>query len=152
MWQRWQVFNYIFCDVARPSNTHKEDVAKFGYRSDIKVKKLQNSFIVWLPAGICCRNLVMHILFFFPKSGELGAIFCTKILFIFHVEIMRIFAKEKETLVGSVGLLCQNPRIFLHVELHSLKKMAMPKSWEMWKRKGEGGGKAVWGQPVWGPI
>ncbi len=60
---------------------------------------------------------------------KLGAIFCTKILFIFHVEKMRIFAKEKETLVvGSVGLLYQNPRIFLHVELHSLEKMAMPKS------------------------
>jgi hypothetical protein len=41
---------------------------------------------------------------------------------------MKIFAKEKEKLVGSVGLLYQNPRIFLHVELHSLEKMAMPKS------------------------
>jgi hypothetical protein len=56
----------FFCDLARLSNIHKEDVAKFGYRSNIKVKKnLQNSLIVWLPAGICCRNLVMQILFVF---------------------------------------------------------------------------------------
>ncbi len=71
---------------------------------------------------------ILFFCFFFQILVNYEAIFCTKILFIFQVEKMRIFAKEKETLVGSVGLLYQNPRIFLHVELHALEKMAMPKS------------------------
>jgi hypothetical protein len=35
---------YFFCDLARLSNIHKEGGVKFGYRSDIKVKKIAEFF------------------------------------------------------------------------------------------------------------
>jgi hypothetical protein len=37
----------------------QQDLAKFGYRLDMKVKEFRNIFIFWLPTGTCCRNLVI---------------------------------------------------------------------------------------------
>jgi hypothetical protein len=36
----------------------QQDLAKFGYRLDIKVKEFKNIFIFWLPTGTCYRNVL----------------------------------------------------------------------------------------------
>jgi hypothetical protein len=38
------------------SHCPQEDLAKIGYRPDVKVNSLKNPSIFWLPAGTCCRN------------------------------------------------------------------------------------------------
>jgi len=50
----------------------QEDLAKFGYRSGMKIFKKFTSFLFfWLLAGTFCRNLVIFNFLFLSKSGEL---------------------------------------------------------------------------------
>jgi hypothetical protein len=50
----------------------QEDLAKFGYRSGMKIKNIFTSFLFfWLLAGTFCRNLVIFNFLFLSKSGEL---------------------------------------------------------------------------------
>jgi hypothetical protein len=43
----------------------QENLAKFGYRSGMKIKNIFTSFLFfWLLAGTCCRNLVTLFYFF----------------------------------------------------------------------------------------
>jgi hypothetical protein len=42
------------------------DLAKFGYKLDMKVKKCKNFVIFWLFSGTYCRNLAFYFFFFFP--------------------------------------------------------------------------------------
>jgi len=46
--------------LCRQTGDHpQEDLAKFGYRSDAKVRNFKNLFIFWLPAEFCSRNLAI---------------------------------------------------------------------------------------------
>ncbi len=42
------------------------DLAKYGYKLDMKVEKCKNFVIFWLTAGTYCRNLAFFFFFFFP--------------------------------------------------------------------------------------
>jgi len=59
----------------------EENLAKFGYKPDMRVEKIKNFLMFFLPARTCCKNLV------FPpphNSGELGSFkkrMCQKLLF-----------------------------------------------------------------------
>jgi hypothetical protein len=60
-------------------NHPQEELAKFGYRSERKVKKFKNPAIIWQPAaGTYCLDMV--ILFFFnsSKSAHLDSFFSQK--------------------------------------------------------------------------
>ncbi len=46
----------------------------------MKVKKLKNPFIFWLPPGLCCRNLA--IVFEKTKFCKLGSFFHKNILYV----------------------------------------------------------------------
>jgi len=37
----------------------QEDLAKFGYRPGMKIKKFRYPFMYWLPAGTYCRDLAI---------------------------------------------------------------------------------------------
>jgi hypothetical protein len=76
----------------------QQDLAKFGYRLDIKVKKFKNILIFWLPTGTCCRNLAIK-----KKSiiWRIRVIFMTNTLFmgkiIFSGQKKRKFTPKKNT-------------------------------------------------------
>jgi len=49
----------------------EENLAKFGYKPDIRVEKIKNFLMFFLPARTCCKNLVFPPPA--PNSGELGS-------------------------------------------------------------------------------
>jgi len=51
----------------------QEDLAKFGYIRDVKVKNFKNPNILLLPTGPCYRKI--RQLIFFLESGDLGPFF-----------------------------------------------------------------------------
>jgi hypothetical protein len=53
----------------------QEDLAKFGYSTDMKIEKIKNRSIFWLHARTYCQNLA--ILFFF-EICRIGIIFSQK--------------------------------------------------------------------------
>jgi hypothetical protein len=67
--------NYIyFCEPAQTGNHQQEGLSKFGYISHMKVVIFKISFIFWLPAGTCWRNLAI-LLHFILKSSYSSRIF-----------------------------------------------------------------------------
>ncbi len=48
---------FWFNFVMYPNWWSTRTLAKCGYRPDMKVEKLMNPFMFWLPAGTCCKNL-----------------------------------------------------------------------------------------------
>jgi len=52
-----KIFFFWFNFVMYPNWWSTRTLAKFGYRPDMKVEKLMNPFMCWLPAGTCCKNL-----------------------------------------------------------------------------------------------
>jgi hypothetical protein len=70
---RQPCFSFQFLLCSQTGNHPHEDLARFGYKPNVKVEKLKNSFTFWLPAGACCRNLVISSSF--SKSGGLGKFF-----------------------------------------------------------------------------
>ncbi len=96
-------FFFQFCDVAEVVIIHK--MVQPDLATDMKIgKKSESFYILWLPAGTDHKNLAIWKLFFFSKSGEFWGIFFygksfvqVEIIFIFQVEIWRIFAPKKNT-------------------------------------------------------
>ncbi len=64
-------------DIAKLVIKPQEDLAKFGYRANMKVEKRKKIVLYSIkPATTCCRNLAIQFFFFFPSnSSKLGPIF-----------------------------------------------------------------------------
>ncbi len=74
----WLFVSLQFCDVATHSSHPQQELAKFGYRSERKVE-----FFIRILLNILepvCLNMAISDLFSL-KSGDFGAFFCTKILY-----------------------------------------------------------------------
>jgi len=56
----------------------QEELAKFGYRPDVKEEFLNNPFIFWLPAGTCCTDLAGDFSSFLQNLAKLGPFFTPK--------------------------------------------------------------------------
>jgi len=67
-------------------NHPQEDLAKFGYSTDMKIEKIKNHFMFWLRARTYFRNLV--ILFFF-EICRIGVIFSQKSFVCLKITIFR---------------------------------------------------------------
>ncbi len=52
------VLCFQFRDVAKWVIINEKDLAKFGYRADMKVKLLKNPLLFWFPAGTWYKNSV----------------------------------------------------------------------------------------------
>ncbi len=54
-----QIFFFLLPFFNYQTGDHlQEELGKFGYRPDVKEEIFNNSFIVSLPAGTCCTDLV----------------------------------------------------------------------------------------------
>jgi hypothetical protein len=82
----WLLESGFFFSIVKLVFIPQQDLAKFGYRLDIKVKEFKNILIFWLPTGTCPQNMAIK-----KKSiiWPIRVIFMTNTLFMGQNHIFR---------------------------------------------------------------